>query len=197
MALPGEGGRADAGRRKADDGRTDVRVIERQGQRQDEHFTEGEPDLEPPEELAVLEVDEESLLEKDLETRADLENEVDIDVLESMLDHLVHDGDDEDDGDDDLSAGDDAVAMVGGDLEIEELEDREESLDRILQEKLAGDEEHGGDLHELAIDTLASAAEVRMSACGAREFVCSSCFTVRNRTQRAGASGSLCRDCGD
>jgi hypothetical protein len=134
MVLPGEGGRADAGRRKADDGRTDVRVIERQGQRQDEHFTEGEPDLEPPEELAVLEVDEESLLEKDLETRADLENEVDIDVLESMLDHLVHDGDDEDDGDDDLSAGDDAVAMVGGDLEIEELEDREESLDRILQE---------------------------------------------------------------
>jgi hypothetical protein len=197
--LPGRGGKADAGERNTDDGSTDVRVIERQGNREDEHFTEGEPDLEPPEELAVLEVDEETLLEEELDTRADLEEEVDAEVLESSLDHLVHDGDD-DDGVGVNAGGDlagDAASLVTDDLEIEDLEDREESLDRILREKLAGDEEREDDLHELDIDTLATAAEIKVSSCGADEFVCSSCFLVRNRTQRAGASGWLCHDCAE
>ena len=182
-----------------------MRVIERQEHRTDEHFTEGEPDLEPPEELAVLELDEETELEEDLDTEADLEDDVDVEVLESSLDHLVHEADDNDGGAEGVGAA--TVSLVTGDLEIgdleiedleiEDLEDREESLDRILGEKLAGDEEHGDDLHELDIDTLATAAEVKVSACGAGEFVCSSCFLVRRATQRAGSSGSLCRDCGE
>jgi len=100
-----------------------VRVIERQGHREDAHFTEGEPDLEPPEELAVAEVDEETLLEEDLDCRADLEDEVDVEILENSLDHLVHEGEE--------MEADDETAVIE-DLEIEELEDREESLDRIL-----------------------------------------------------------------
>jgi len=171
-----------------------VRVIERQGPRTDGHFTEGEPDLEPPEESAVLELDAETELEEDLDSRADLEEEVDEEVLESSLEYLVH----EDDGDDD--EGDvvaESVPPVTDDLEIDELEDREESLDRILREKLAGDEEGGDELHELEIDSVATAGEVKLSACGSDEFVCQGCFLVRNRTQLSPASGSLCRDCGE
>ncbi len=91
-----------------------MRVIERQGSREDEHFTEGEPDLEPPEELAVLEVDEEALFEEDLENEVDLEDEVDEEFLESSLDHLIHDGDDDGDGDGEDTPS--AVSAVLGDL---------------------------------------------------------------------------------
>ncbi|HEY7949063.1 MAG TPA: DUF4193 family protein, partial [Acidimicrobiales bacterium] len=131
-----------------------------------------------------------------LDSRADLEDEVDDEMLESSLEHLVHDGDDEDgDGGDEEDGAVQTLALVVGDLEIEELEDREESLDRILREMLAGDEVAEDDLHELDIDSVATAAEVRVSSRGADEFVCSSCFLVRNRTQRSGRSGSLCHDC--
>jgi hypothetical protein len=192
-------------------------VIERHDSRE-EHFTEGEPDLEPPEELAVLEVDEEAQLEEDLDNRADLEDEVDEDVLETSLDHLVHDGDDDDfeDGD---ATGDapSPVATIarlvgdvadGDDLEIEDLEDREESLDRILREKLAGDEEAGAYADEVAADRgLISAgdatgavppvADFDVLSCGPDEFVCTTCFLVRHRVQRAGVSGSRCQDCSE
>jgi len=187
-----------------------VRVIEGQAVREQEHFTEGEPDLEPPEELAVLEVDEEALLEEDLDSRADLEDEVDEDVLEVSLDHLVHDGDGDgdapNDGDDAASP---AVVLTGAtpegpgpgsgeaadldDLEIEDLEDRVESLDRILRQKLAGDEEADDD--PLAGDSLGALAEVTVPSCGPDEFVCRSCFLVRSRALRWEESGSLCRDC--
>jgi hypothetical protein len=203
--LPRRPRRADADGRDADDGSTDVRVIERQGSRKDEHFTEGEPDLEAPEELAVLDLDDETVLEEDLDSRADLEDEVDEEVLASSLEHLVHDGDnDDDDGVDgdgrsngrvETDGSGESVAVLLGDLEIEELEDREESLDRILRDKLAGDEEREDDLHELDIDSLATAGEVRLSSCGADEFVCDRCFLVRHRAQRAGASASRCHDC--
>jgi hypothetical protein len=202
-----------------------VRVIERQDSREDEHFTEGEPDLEAPEELAVLEVDEESLLEEDLERSADLEDEVDEERLETSLDHLVHDGDDEGDGADDpgrtltLAAFATVVGLetVGGgdgtdpeDLEIEDLEDRDESLDRILREKLAGDEEPGDDdqaddgmvddgmvddTDEPVVMSGAGTVGLKVASCGPDEFVCPSCFLVRNRAQRTNGSESLCHDC--
>jgi hypothetical protein len=191
-----------------------VRVIEGQAVREQEHFTEGEPDLEPPEELAVLEVDEEALLEEDLDSRADLEDEVDEDVLEVSLDHLVHDGDGDgdapNDGDDAASP---AVVLTGAtpegpgpgsgeaadldDLEIEDLEDRVESLDRILRQKLAGDEEAVDEPEdpELAADSSDDRAEVAVASCRPGEFVCRSCFLVRSRALRWGDRGSLCRDC--
>lgn len=171
-----------------------MRVIDRQGRKEDEHFTEGEPDLEPPEELAVLEVDEESLLEEDLDTRADLEDEVDEEILESSLDELVHAGDEEEE--------DDEVAVLG-DLEIEDLEDREESLDQILREKLAGDEEPWtteDDVDELVTAGNGTTAAVMAApptspSWGPDEFVCRSCFLVRRGAQRVGSSGSLCQAC--
>jgi hypothetical protein len=188
--------------RGLDDGSTDVRVIDRQGSRQDEHFTEGEPDLEPPEELAVLEVDEEARREEDLDNRVDLEEEMDEEVLETSLDHLVHDADDDDDG----VGADGPVATVAllvgeatdvDDLEIEDLEDRDESLDRLLREKLAGDEEPDGDDVGSGVDadTVVEIVGVTVSACGPDEFVCPACFLVRHRAQRSNGPGSRCHDC--
>jgi len=181
-----------------------VRVIERQGSREDEHFTEGEPDLEAPEEMAVLEVDEEGLLEEDLENEVDLEDEVDEDTLEISLDHLVYDGlvdDDEgddadaEDGTDDSGKSDPPVAGALDDLEVEDLEDIEESLDRILREKLAGDEDPEGDPDEPVVGSVVEAVDGKVPSCGPDEFVCRSCFLVRSTTQATGPSPSLCRDC--
>jgi hypothetical protein len=187
---------ADADGRTTDDGRTDVRVIERQGSREDEHFTEGEPDLEAPEELAVLEVDEGALLEEDLETQVDLEEEVDEDTLESSLDHLVYDGDDDDAGvgGDTPAPSDSPLTVVLDDLEVEDLEDIEESLDRILMEKLAGDEDPEGepDPPVVVIDEVVGG---EVLTCGPDEFVCGACFLVRRTTQRTDAAAALCRDC--
>lgn len=172
-----------------------MRVIERQGHREDAHFTEGEPDLEPPEELAVAEVDEETRLEEDLDCRADLEDEVDVEILESSLEQLAHEGDE--------MEADDETAVVE-DLEIEDLEDREESLDRILGELLAGDSEgpipedeanDRGRRRGPAAD--GGGAVVILSAWGTGEFVCRSCFLVRAGTQRVGTSESLCQDCSE
>jgi len=70
----------------------------------EEHFTEGEPDLEPPEELAVGELDDETMLEEDLDNEDVLEEDVDEDVLEVTLEHLVH-ADDEIDVEEDADPG--------------------------------------------------------------------------------------------
>lgn len=170
-----------------------MRVIERQNHGRDEHFTEGEPDLEPPEELAVAELDDETVLEEDLDSRADLEDEVDEDVLASSLEILVHGGDrvEFEDGVDDPVVDDRLLDGDLEDLEIDEVEDRVESLDRILREKLAGDEEPAVDADDGAEnDDVPDGARV-LSA----EFVCPSCFLVRSGTLRAGRTGTLCRDC--
>jgi hypothetical protein len=215
-ALVSGVGAVDADSRNLDDGSTDVRVIERQESREDEHFTEGEPDLESPEELAVLEVDEEALFEEDLDNRVDLEDEMDEDVLETSLDHLVHDGDRDEDDDTDAGDGDVAprsplsiVAVGAGDtteledLEVEDLEDRDESLDRILAQKLAGDEEPVDDPDE-GVDLVVTGSAVggttvtdriEVSTCGPDEFVCRVCFLVLSRAQRADGSEATCRDC--
>jgi hypothetical protein len=134
-------------------------------------------------------VDEEALLEEDLESQSVLEEEVDLDVLEVSLDHLVHDQDETDSAD---VPGAESTDL--DDLEIEDLEDQEESLDRLLREKLAGDEEPVNDEDEGA-DGVTGSARDGVSSCGPDEFVCPSCFLVRNRTQRDRTPVALCRDC--
>ena len=74
-----------------------MRVAERHREPAEAHFTEGEPDLEPPEELAVVERDEEAILEEDLDNEDVLEQDVDEDTLEVTLEDLIHDGDDDED----------------------------------------------------------------------------------------------------
>jgi Domain of unknown function (DUF4193) len=194
---------ADADGRTTDDGSTDVRVIERQDSRSDEHFTEGEPDLEAPEELAVLEVDEETALEEDLDGHVDHEDEVNEVDLEISLDHLVYDGDGDDDEDGTGPVARLATTILEDDPEIEDLEDREESLDRILREKLAGDEDGPEELEELEepderliFEAVTATDGTGVPRCGPEEFVCRSCFLVRSETQRSSPDSSVCADCG-
>lgn len=130
-----------------------MRVIERD--RQEQQFFEGEPDLEPPEELCISEVDEDALLEEEIDNEDVLEQDVDDELLTTTLEHLVHLGDDDGAGPlvrgrptdggagDHVDAADDADAADDPDddaldaLEVDDLEDLEESLDRLLEERLA------------------------------------------------------------
>lgn len=58
------------------------------------HFTDGEPDLEPPEELCVAELDVDAALEEDLDCELLGEDEVEEQLLQDTLDDLVHAADD-------------------------------------------------------------------------------------------------------
>lgn len=73
--------------------------VEGPGSRDEQHFSEGEPDLEPPEELAVDELDDDLALEEDLECELLREEDVDVQVLEQTLEQLAHAGDEIDDPD--------------------------------------------------------------------------------------------------
>ena len=206
-------GRGRCSQRETDDparGWCAVRVIDREDHREEEHFSEGEPDLEAPEELAVLELDDETQLEEDLDSRADLEDEVDEDILEDSLEHLVHDADGtpasggpDADGDDDDALVNEGpppnrvvIDLLADDVdledeEIEDLEDREESLDRILRQKLAGDED-GTTEGDGPVEVRRADGHVGH---GSGEFVCRSCFLVRSRSLLVDGSGWRCRDC--
>lgn len=196
-----------------------MRVAERV--EQEEHFSEGEPDLEPPEELAVGELDDDMLLEEDLDSEIVLEEDVDEDTLEASLDDLVHLGDDEDEDDDTgqtrpVGTGTGPVTEEAEDteeLDVETLDlvDVEESLDRILRERLAADEDGRADLDDDESTDGRAGAEngagprptaawagvelVTVAPCRADEFVCRGCFLVRSRVLLADATGMRCRDC--
>ena len=71
-----------------------MRLAERHREPVEAHFTEGELDLEPPEELAIGELDDEAILEEELDNEDLLEQDVDEDTLEASLEDLVHGGDD-------------------------------------------------------------------------------------------------------
>lgn len=183
-----------------------MRVVERT--ELEEHFSEGEPDLEPPEELAVAEVDEDTLLEEDLDSEIVLEQDVDEDTLEVTLEDLVHLDDEEDE---------EAVQLVGSTTEPGEADEGEEpdddaldmadvqeSLDRILRERLATADSAEDDVDDS--DAIAVRADgalpngrttdaVLVEPCGVDEFVCRGCFLVRNRVQLADAADMRCRDC--
>ena len=180
------------------------------------HFTEGEPDLEPPEELAIAELDEQTLLEEELDNEDVLEQDVDEDTLEAALDDLVHAGDDPTDAETDAESGPGAGsptwafdgAVRGGagrdaDDETTGGDDHEDALDVVLLVRsalLGADAEPGGD------DTVASVLGIiegadslelaEVAPCGRREFVCRSCFLVRTRSQLADAAALTCVDCG-
>jgi hypothetical protein len=62
---------------------------------QEQRFSEGEPDLEPPEEMAVGELDADVELEEDLDCQLVDEDDVDTAVLQQTLEDLSHAADDE------------------------------------------------------------------------------------------------------
>lgn len=167
-----------------------------QEEQKEQLFFEGEPDLEPPEELAVGELDDEAMLEEDLDNEDVLEQDVDDDLLADTLEDLVHVADDlgneeasaprrspadsaevEDDADEDLEI-----------LEVDDLEDLEESLDHLLEERLGNEETAGPEEEELIVAG-------PPSICREDEFVCRGCFLVRLRCQLADPVLMVCGDC--
>ena len=196
-----------------------MRLAEKHREPDEAHFTEGEPDLEAPEELALAELDEDAILEEELDNEDLLEQDVDEDTLEVTLEGLVHDGDEDEEGgtddDVDLEVGVATPAapiasVSDGDGDSDEggaSDDLEESLDQVLLERMAvldlggatapyggGEDaaEGGGVLLQIRIDTTDL---VEVAPRGTDEFVCRSCFLVRRRVQLVDPGTMVCRDC--
>jgi hypothetical protein len=201
LVIPGGPTDAEEGRGGA------MRLVELGGE---QRFSEGEPDLEPPEELAVGEIDDDTLLEGRLENDEVREEDVDDELLSWTLEDLVHVDDDvEGAGDPDVPGGAVELRALGTagnvdeedfleTLEVEDLEDLEESLDLLLALRLAvvGPAEDGAeDGGEHRAGPSAGAGDGAGLACGPEEFVCRSCFLVHHRAQLAGGDGRVCRDC--
>jgi hypothetical protein len=171
-----------------------MRVIERSEPEQS--FFEGEPDLEPPEELATHELDDQAVLEEDIDNEDVLEEDVDEDILTDTLESLVHpDGDEDDEEEEPETVGHLLEPAPEVDLDDEEFDvgDVEQSLDAILRARTAefdldGDEAADG---RAQIQT----EDLEPMSCRPDEFVCRSCYLVCNRTQLADAQRLVCRDC--
>jgi len=186
-----------------------VRLAERRPEAAEAHYTEGELDLEPPEELAIGELDDEAILEEELDNEDLLEEDVDEDILAASLEDLVHGGDDDAVGDArvrDARVGDGAPADEDGDDDEVEGGDLEESLDVVLLDRLAllddgepdpeADLDDGVVVYSLLLRLQADSTEVvTVAPCGPDEFVCRACFLVRKRVQLADAAAMACLDC--
>ncbi len=159
----------------------------------EEHFVEGEPELEPPEELAIGEFDEEAQLEAGLDNEDVLEQDVEESLLEETLENLV--GGESDNDETEAARGIDTSALIDADsldeLDLDDLEDFEESLDRILERRTASDHEESDQNERL--EAPASAGSI--GPVQATEFVCRSCFLVRSDVLLADAATRTCRDC--
>ena len=191
-----------------------MRVAERHREPVEAHFTEGEPDLEPPEELAIGELGEDAILEEDLDNEDVLEQDVDEDVLEVTLEDLAHaDTDDDDlepsslDADGAAPASPVAASSTvapGPDDDLDDDDvDVEQALDRVLFDRLAladgggTDDEESAEARGVAVLTRPDTLDlVEVAPCGPAEFVCRACFLVRNRALLVDPDALLCRDCG-
>jgi hypothetical protein len=197
-----------------------MRLAESHHEPLEAHFTEGELDLEPPEEMAIAELDDEAILEEELDNEDLLEEDVDEDTLEASLEVLVH-GDDEDDevrggGADDPFVTLGAVAAPARDStedseDSEDLddfgtEDREESLDLVLLDRLALVDDNAAEdddedslralTHRLLVSPRIDTVDlVEVAPRRSDEFVCRSCFLVRKRVQLVDAVTMACHDC--
>lgn len=67
-----------------------MRVIDRPEEPTEPTFVEGEPELEPPEELAVEVLDELELLQDDVDCELMDESDLDTQLAEQAFDDLVH-----------------------------------------------------------------------------------------------------------
>lgn len=75
-----------------------MRVLARRSSAPPQAFFEGEPDLEPPEELAVEVLDEAERLHDDVGCELVDEADLDADTADTEFDDLVHGNDDTGDG---------------------------------------------------------------------------------------------------
>ena len=193
-----------------------MRLAERHSAPLEAHFTEGELDLEPPEELAIGELDDEAILEEELDNEDLLEQDVDEDLLEASLDDLVHGDDDLEDEGQLLVTPDTPVPANGSGAGSADAvhdtddaeddfgdEDLEESLDLVLLDRLAllddgegSDDDEAVPAHSVLLQVQTDSIDlVDVAPCRSDEFVCRSCFLVRKRVQLVDASTMVCHDC--
>jgi hypothetical protein len=148
-----------------------------------------------------LEADEDDLLVEDLD-----DDDIEDDDIEVRLgDDVDVDADDEDEDDVVLipvavvpEPGGDAEASEEGD-DDDDLDDDEveASLDVILKERLVvvEEEDEEDDDPDVADADDRADGTTRVLPKQPGEFVCQSCFLVKNETQLADAKRKLCRDC--
>jgi hypothetical protein len=147
---------------------------------------EVETDALPEEELE--EPEDEELLEED---ELGLDELVAEDLVDEELDDAAPAAEVEED------EAEEVVVEVEEEEEEEEDDDVEASLDVILKERLVvadeeADEEDDGEPTD-AEDRADGATRVLPKQPG--EFVCQSCFLVKNQSQLADRRRKLCRDC--
>jgi hypothetical protein len=137
----------------------------------------------------------------------DLEDLPDDELIEDVLDDDLDD-DLVDDLEVEVEVEDPVVAVVApptpatpataeeGEEEEEEVDDEdvEASLDQILKERLVVEEEEDEE-DEVAEPDDRSEISERVLPKQPDEFVCSSCFLVKNASQLADPAQGLCRDC--
>jgi uncharacterized protein DUF4193 len=174
----------------------------------EQHFTEGEPDIEPPEEFAISELDDVTQLEEELDNEDILEQDVEEGVLEETLEDLVHAGDDDELGPESPVG---LVVVPAGEGEVDDDvdtdDDLEEGLDLILEHRLAIAPEFDAAGADGALDGdgaresgvvgpgVADHDEDEVRPCGPDEFTCRSCFLVHHLALLADARTMVCRDC--
>ena len=134
------------------------------------------------------------------EFEADLDDEIDDDLDGDLVEVL----DDEIDGDDDIVADDDndedatdaptpAKVVEEEEDDVIDADEVEASLDVILKERLVVEDEPEDDEVPEVDDRGEGHERVLPKQDG--EFVCNSCFLVKNANQLANKKKGLCRDC--
>ncbi len=140
---------------------------------------------------------EEEVLEIDLEELEDLEEIAIVDEEDLDDDAVLGDPAEEDaEDDEEVVAAATALRRAEGeedDEDVPDADDVEASLDTILKERLVVEDEVE-DEGVIEVDDRGDGGE-RILPKQSDEFVCASCFLVKNTNQRADAKKNLCRDC--
>jgi hypothetical protein len=160
----------------------------------EEAFVEGEPELHPPEEEAVTELEPGDLLEQELEAEQVLEQDIDAQLLGESLEELEEQELEEQEEEETPEV---QVLPSLGEEEVEEVgaEEFEAALDEVLAERLAAEEVQGeepvvGRPHEVEDVDVVQVALRRPD-----EFACRGCFLLKRRELLADPDHMMCRDC--
>ena len=174
---------------------TDTRALLHGGETDDD-------ELEDPEAGAVFEVDLDEVELEEADEAIDEEQdeeaaELAIEEEELGEDALAEDGGEEDGAGVRTKA---RVVTAEEDEDDEEDEEAEADLDVILRERMGGGpaedgEEAEEELEEDEAPTLLATATEEYRPRGANEFVCRSCFLVKDRRQLADPVNAICVDC--
>ena len=167
------------------------------------HGGETEDELEDPEAGAVFEVDLDDVELEEADEALDEEQDEEAAELAIEEEELGEEAlAEEEEGEEGQPAATAARAVAGDEDEDEdEAEETEADLDVILRERMGGgpaaegEEVEEEEPEEDEAPTLLATATEEYRPRGADEFVCRSCFLVKDRRQLADPVNVLCIDC--